>query len=233
MTKIVDNFVDEGFRVSLVETALFDGDLEIPHVDAPTEIIIPKGMVPFSVRERSHNFEDFVCFYEKDVNFREILTNTESFVDDLKRFPGVITPDCSLYVDAPLCVQICSIYLNRAVGYYLKQQGIYVIPNIRWGDERTFTREMFRDKVAFLGVDKHSIVSIGTYGQVKTAESKRIFREGLLVMLEELEPEVVLVYGSMPKKIFGVLEGRTKFIQYPDWTTRMKKEAAMRKEITK
>ena len=57
MTKIVDNFVDEGFRVSLVETALFDGDLEIPHVDAPTEIIIPKGMVPFSVRERSHNFD--------------------------------------------------------------------------------------------------------------------------------------------------------------------------------
>lgn len=71
-----------------------------------------------------------------------------------------------------------------------------MIPNIRWGDERTFTREMFRDKIAFLGVDKHSIVSIGTYGQVRTAESKRIFREGLLVMLEELEPEVVLVYGS-------------------------------------
>ena len=232
MAKTVENLVDEGFRVSLVETAFFDGDLEIPHIDAPKEIIVPKGMVPFSLRERSHNFEDFVCFYEKDVDFREILTNSESFVDDLKRFPGVITPDCSLYVDAPLCVQICSIYLNRAVGYYLKQQGIYVIPNIRWGDERTFTKEMFRDKVAFLGVDKHSIVSIGTYGQVKTAESKRIFREGLMVMLEELEPDVVLVYGSMSKKIFYGLEDKTKFIQYPDWTTRMKKEAAMRKEIT-
>ena len=39
-------------------------------------------------------------------------------------------------------------------------------------------------------------------------------------MLNELEPEVVLVYGSMPEKIFGGLENRAKFIQYSDWMTR-------------
>ena len=149
---------------------------------------------------------------------------TEDFADDLKRFPGIITPDCSLYVDAPLVVQLTSIYLNRAVGYYLRKQGLCVIPNIRWGDERTFTTEVFRDKVAFLGVDKHSIVSIGTFGQIKGAESKRIFRDGLIAMLEELEPETVLVYGAMPKSIFGDLHNRTKFIQYPDWITRIKNE---------
>lgn len=223
MAKKTENLVDEGFRVSLVETAYFDGDFEIPHIDAPDEIIIPKGMVPFSLRERSLRHEDFVCFYENDINFRKILTDTESFVDDLKRFPGIITPDCSLYIDAPLCVQICNVYLNRAVGAYLKQQGIYVIPNIRWGDERTFTCEIFREKLAFLGIEKNSIVSIGTYGQVKSAESKYIFRQGLVAMLEELEPKIVLVYGSMPKTIFQDLENKTKFIQYPDWISRMKK----------
>ena len=165
-----------------------------------------------------------MCFYEYDVNFREILINTEKYVDDLKRFPGIVTPDCSLYLDAPLCVQIADIYLNRAVGYYLSKQGIYVIPNIRWGDERTYTADFFGEKVAFQGVDKHSIVSIGTYGQIKTAESKRYFREGLEEMLKELEPEVVLVYGSMPDKIFGGLLDKTRFIQYPDWISRMKKK---------
>lgn len=233
MRKTANNLVDEGFRVSLVETAFFDGDLEIPHIDSSAEITIPKGMVPFSERERSHNYEDFVCFYEKDVNFREILINTESYVEDLKRFPGIITPDCSLYIDAPLCVQLFSIYMNRAIGHYFQKHGIYVIPNIRWGDERTFTREMFRDRVAFLGAEKHSIVSIGTYGQVRTAESKHIFREGLIVMLEELEPEIVLVYGSMPKKIFDGLEGKTRFIAYPDWTTRMKNESALKRDMEK
>lgn len=225
MAKSKENLVDEGLRVTLVETAFFDGDLEIPHINAPKDIVIPNGLVPFSLRERSQDYNDFVCLYEHDVNFREVLTHTEDLVCDLKRFPGVITPDCSLYVDAPLCVQLTNIYLNRAVGYYLQSKGLYVIPNIRWGDERTFTTEIFRDKVAFLGVDKHSIVSIGTYGQIKTSESKRLFREGLIAMLDELEPEVVIVYGSMPDKIFHGLLDKTKFIPYPDWTTRMKSKS--------
>ncbi len=224
MGKKIENLVDEGFRISLVETAFFDGKFEIPHIDAPSEIKIPSGMVPFSLRERSQEKSDFVCFYEHDVNFREILTNTEDFVEELKQYPGIISPDCSLYIDAPLCVQIADIYLNRAVGYYLAQQGIYVVPNIRWGDERTYTSDFLGEKVAFQGVDKHSIVSVGTYGQIRTAESKRYFREGLVEMLNELEPEAVLVYGSMPKVIFGDLLSKTRFVQYPDWTTRMKRK---------
>ena len=90
MGKKVENLVDEGFRIGLVETVFFDGKFEIPHIDAPKEIIIPKGMIPFSIRERSIDKSDFVCFYEHDKNFREILTDTEDFVDDLKRYPGVI-----------------------------------------------------------------------------------------------------------------------------------------------
>ena len=77
--------------------------------------------------------------------------------------------------------------------------------------------------MAFLGVDKHSIVSIGTFGQIKSAESKRLFREGLVAMLEELEPETVLVYGSMSDAIFKDVVSKSRFFQYPDWTTRIKK----------
>ena len=55
MAKSKENLVDEGFRVSLVETAFFDGKFEIPHINAPDEIIIPNGMVPFSIRERSQD----------------------------------------------------------------------------------------------------------------------------------------------------------------------------------
>jgi hypothetical protein len=31
----VESLIDEGLRVSLVETAFFDGELEIPHIDEP------------------------------------------------------------------------------------------------------------------------------------------------------------------------------------------------------
>lgn len=223
MTK-KETLVDEGFRISLVKTAFFDGKFEIPHIDAPEDIVIPDRLVPFSQRKRSIDKKDFVCFYEHDINFRAILTDTADYVNELKRYAGVISPDCSLYLDAPLCVQIASIYLNRAVGYYLRNQGIYVVPNIRWGDERTYTDELLGEKVAFQGVDKHSIVSIGTYGQIKSAESKRYFREGLIAMLAELEPEVVLVYGAMPNSIFCGLENKTEFVQYTDWIKLMKQK---------
>ena len=97
-----------------------------------------------------------------------------------------------------------------------------MICTTRWGDERTYTDELFGEKVAFQGVDKHSIVSIGTYGQIKTAESKRYFREGLQAMLDELEPRVVLVYGAMPDSIFHGLNAKTKFVRYQDWIKVMK-----------
>ena len=176
----------------------------------------------FQIEKEAVNIVTLFAFMKNDINFREILTDTEEYVGDLKRFPGIITPDCSLYIDAPLLVQIAGIYLNRAVGYFLSKQGIYTVPNIRWGDERTYTDEVFGEKVAFQGVDKHSIVSIGTYGQIQSAESKRYFREGLIAMLDELEPEVVLVYGSMPNKIFGDLMERTGFVRFDDWTTKVK-----------
>ncbi len=123
----------------------------------------------------------------------------------------------------PLCLQIANIYMNRAIGHHLQQQGLYVVPNIRWGDERTYTTSVLPEKVAFLGVEKHSIVSIGTYGCVRGEENRHHFRNGLIAMLDELEPEIVLVYGSMPKGIFQELETRTRFVQYPDWITSMKR----------
>lgn len=122
MSKKKLKLADEGFRVSLVETATFDGDFEIPYIEAPDKFIIPSGMVPFTLREKSENHSDFVCFYEHDTEFREIITDTEEYIDDLKRFPGIISPDCSLSLDAPLCVQIADIYLSRAVAHYLQKK---------------------------------------------------------------------------------------------------------------
>ena len=41
-------------------------------------------------------------------------------------------------------------------------------------------------------------------------------------MLDELEPEYVLVYGSMPDEIFANLMERTTFVQYKDWISKKK-----------
>ena len=220
----MQNFIiDDGFRADLVTEAVFDGTLEIPTIFKPSEFIIPEGMVPFSCRHRNTTQGDFIVFYEHDMRFTEILTATDRYIDEFRSFAGIVSPDCSLYRDMPLCLQIANIYMNRAIGHYLQMQGLYVVPNIRWGDERTYTTKVLPEKVSFLGVEKHSIVSIGTYGCIRGEQNRYHFHEGLIAMLDELEPEVVLVYGAMPDKIFHDLLTRTRFIQYPDWITRKKR----------
>ena len=153
---MLKNIIDDGFRPELVETALFDGTLEIPTIRKPDKMVIPKTMVPFSCRSRSNTKESFVAFYEHDIRFADVLTSTDEYLDDLKHFAGVVSPDCSLYRDMPLCLQIANTYMNRSVGHYLQTQGLYVVPNIRWSDERTYTTCCLPEKIAFLGVENRN-----------------------------------------------------------------------------
>ena len=185
--------IDDGFNAELVSNAFFDGLLEIPIIEKPQEIKIPSALIPFTQMKRSSTKSEAVHFYEHDKRFSDVLTCTKDLFPELAKFSAVISPDCSLYRDMPLCLQIANTYMNRAVGHYLQSKGIYVIPNIRWGDERSFTTVELPEKFAFLGAPKNSIVSIGTYGCIKSKENKDYFRKGLSAMLDELSPEVVLV----------------------------------------
>ena len=215
--------ITDGCNPELVKGAEFDGIFEIPVIKAPEIIALPKAMVPFSKRDRVIPSHYAVCEYENDIEFADLLRDPNKYAREFRKYQAVISPDASLYWDAPFAAQVVNKYRNHAIGYYLQKKGVYVIPNVRWGDERTYTTCMFSQPLAFLGVEKHSIVSIGTYGVVKTALEKQHFKAGLKAMIEYLEPRIVLVYGSMPKALFEEVEKKTVFYRYPDWTTYTKK----------
>ncbi len=218
--------IDDGFNAELVSDAFFSGLLEIPIIEKPKKIVIPSELIPFTQLTKSSSKSEAVHFYEHDKRFLDVLTCTKKFLPELSQFPAVISPDCSLYRDMPLCLQIANTYMNRAVGHYLQKNGIYVIPNVRWGDERSYSTSELPEKFAFLGVPKNSIVSIGTYGCIKSRENKFFFKNGLAAMIDELEPEVVLVYGGMPESIFGEFKHKTHFVNYPDWISTKKRRSA-------
>ena len=211
--------ITDGCNPEMVEGAEFDGILEIPIIKRPSQFKVPQGIVPFSRMDAVEPERFAVCEYENDRNFAELLRDPEPFVKELRKYQAFITPDASLYWDMPLAAQIVNKYRNHAIGYYMQSRGIYTIPNVRWGDERTYTTKVLPEKLAFLGVEKNSIVSIGSYGVVKSKQEKEHFRAGLESMLETLTPELVLVYGSMPEDIFMDYKSKTYFIQYPDWTS--------------
>ncbi len=220
MAKTKPTIIDDGFNAKLVETATFAGLLEIPTIKKPDKIIVPSSMIPFTKRRLSNNHSEALVFYEHDICFRDLLTAVDDYIDELSKFPVIVSPDCSLYVDMPLVLQIANTYLSRQIGHYLQTKGFYVVPNVRWGDERSYTRIISTEvPFAFLGVEKHSIVSIGTYGCSKTKEEIYNLREGLRAMLKELSPEVVLVYGAMPNAVFKEFLDSSQFIHYQDWTS--------------
>lgn len=212
--------LDDGCNPELILGTVLSGKLEIPLIKRPRHIFIPKSITPFSKLEKADINNDAIGFFEKDDLFSEILISPEKFINIFLSFKAIISPDCSLYWNAPLAVQITNLYRNRAIGSYYQKKGVNVIPLIRWGNELTYTNNYLPEKIAFLGVEKHSIVAIGSYGCIKTIEEKQHFKPGLEAMLKELEPQIVLVYGAMPQDVFEKYRYLTKFIQYPDWITR-------------
>ena len=210
--------IDDGMNPELVYGADFDGYYGIPIIKKPEQIIIPSRIVPFTKLAKAEMFEDAIANYEMDQHFSDILKNPVEYVD-LLREHIFISVDCSLYRNAPYAAQVTNVYRSRAIGSYYQRQGVYVIPQVRWGNSLTYTTKIFPERVAFLGVEKHSIIAIGSYGCSQTRDDKYHLKAGLEAMLETLEPVVVLVYGSMPKKVFDDYKTTTQFVHYPDWTT--------------
>ena len=218
--------ITDGCNPELVDGARFDGILEIPVIERPGKLMVPAGMVPFSKMDRVDDPRRFaVCEYELDVNFADLLRDPDAHVKELRKYQAFVTPDASLYWDMPLAAQVVNKYRNHAVGRYMQSKGIYTIPNVRWGDERTYTCDFLPEPLAFLGVERHSVVAVGSYGVVKTADERRHFKAGMAAMLDWLEPEVVLVYGSTPEDLFEGFLDRSEFVKYPDWTSHVRRGA--------
>ena len=183
------------FHAFLVKDARYEGDLEMPCIES--EDVVPNDVIKFSKAVRSKEYDNFVHFYEDDVNFERIWNNSNRYLPILRKFDGVITPDFSLYRDMPLVMQQWNTYRSRAIGHWLQTNGITVIPNVRFSDERSF---------AFCcdGISKGSTIAIGSHGCIKGRIDRMYFKQGLEYVIHKLEPQRIVVYGKAPDDIFGV-----------------------------
>ncbi len=199
---------DDGFQSYLVEGATFIGNPSMPALMDLKNTQIPKDIIPFDKAKRAPNKRAYVHFYLHDTKFQSVLQCTSKYLDLLKQFDGVISPDPTLLIGQQDYLQQTNTYLNRAVAFYLQKNGIPVIPNVRWSDESSFA-------YCFTGVPKESIVSVSTHGCIHTREQKEVFKKGLSKMIEVLHPTNVIVHGKMPDYIFSEYKHLTRFHRYP------------------
>jgi hypothetical protein len=217
--RIRKTIFDDGFQAYLTEGATMVGAPGIPMLMDLNNAQVPYDMIPFSKAKKCSNKRQYVHFYMHDKEFSLVLTATKHYLNLLKLYDGVITPDCTMSIGQSSCLLQANTYMNRAVGFYLQKNGIPVIPNIRWSDERSFD-------YCFLGVPTGFMVSVSTHGCITSREERSMFKSGLDAMLNTLHPEAVLVHGYMPDEIFGEYVSDVPFHRYASQFERTHKKKA-------
>ena len=181
------------FNAFLVTLATYAGVFEFPRIKPVRDI--PNRLIAFSKAISCKDYDQWIHFFEDDYLFERLWRNPAKYLELLKKYKGVILPDFSLYRDMPLAMQIWNIYRSRAIGHWLQVNGVKVIPNIRFGDRRTY-------RICCDGIERYSVIAIGTHGTLKHKDDREIFLTGLEVVVNRLKPSAIVVYGCTPEKYF-------------------------------
>ena len=141
-----------------------------------------------------------VCFYYDDYKFMSAWRDPDKYVERLRKFKAVVSPDFSLYTDFPRVLQILSCYRRQWCGAYWQSLGLDVIPDVVWGDRKSFD-------YCFLGIPKGGTVAVSTVG-VKSDRDWNgkvgdMFRDGYNEMMKRLQPSTILFYGDMIEGLEG------------------------------
>ena len=139
--------------------------------------------------------ENYIAhFYYDDYKFISAWREPDKYLEKLRRFKAVVSPDFSLYTDFPRSLQILSCYRRQWCGAYWQYLGIDVIPDVVWGDKESF-------KFCFEGIPKGGTVAVSTVGVKNDIEWNNklndMFLAGYNEMLKRIEPETILFYGDL------------------------------------
>lgn len=132
------------------------------------------------------NTQHGVHFFVDDYRFNAIYNNPEKSLEKYSQYAFLLTPDFSTYADMNLWRQLESVAKNRWCGAYWQSKGLIVIPTISWSTPSSYD-------FCFDGVEKNSIVAIGMIG---CKNSRLNFMRGYNTMLEKIQPEAIICYGT-------------------------------------
>lgn len=157
---------------------------------------IPEDLIGFNYAKTSAEKHCGIHFYIDDYQFERIWNYPKKYVDILKQYDCILSPDFSLYMDMTMPIKIWNIYRSRQIGAYFQSKGIRVIPTISWAEPETYA-------FCFQGIPKHSIVSVSTVGVKEDKNALRVWLDGMDEMIKQIEPSTILVYGGELEYEYG------------------------------
>ena len=126
-----------------------------------------------------------VHFFTYDWKFEEVYAKPDIALEKIDHYYALLTPEFSMYYNMPLALKIYSVFKNRWCGAFWQNQGLKVIPTITWSEDSY--------DFCFEGIEKGCIVAVTTY--TRGLEKDR-FMPGYNLMLEKVEPSLIVCYGD-------------------------------------
>ena len=181
-----------------------EGEFDIPCI--LPEPYVKAEYIPFHMAgsEWYKRDEKGIHFFISDYRFTNLWVRKEKYRDMLKQFKVVMSPDFSPFYDWPIMVQRWNHYRKHVIGAWMQSIGCRVYPTITWNDERSY-------KWCFDGEPFRSTVCVSNVGVNKRKEDKLLFMRGYDKMMEVLEPETIIFYGSVPPECTGNIIPLTPF----------------------
>lgn len=172
------------YDVNLEDTA---GKYQMPIVKPVNHI--PTDLLSFNYMLSSDKYEKGIHFFVDDYQFERLWKNPYKYIDNLKKYDCVLTPDFSLYREMPVANQLWNVYRSRLIGYILQQNGLTVIPTLQWCDKASY-------EFCFDGLGQGGTVAISTIGVKQDETAKELFFKGMDKAMEILKPDCVINYGG-------------------------------------
>ena len=190
---------DKGYNLDLVSRfdCGRDGFPKLPTADAnPAEL---QGF-NYAKSTPSEQKRGKGChFFIDDYQFERLWNSPAQYLDVLRGYDCVLTPDFSLYMDMPDPMQQWNRYRSAALGKYWADNGLSVVPTLSWAQPSSYA-------FCFKGIPKRSTVATSTVGVARDKDAQEAWRDGMREAMKRLEPSRVLLYGKNIGFDFGGCE---------------------------
>lgn len=101
------------YNLDLYDPYETDGPFEMPVIKKTLHM--PNELIGFNEAISSKHYQSGIHMFIDDYQFERIWNTPERYVNVLKQYDCVLTPDFSLYMDMPRAMKVWNIYRSRSI----------------------------------------------------------------------------------------------------------------------
>ena len=170
--------------------AIFDGvgEYDIPVIEPDSPQV--DNWISFNYAKGCEEPEIHgIHFFIDDYQFVRVWKQPDTYLDMLRKFQAVCT-------DFPKTIQLYNHYRKHWLGAYWQMNGIRVIPTISWADRDSY-------EWCFAGEPEGYTVAVSSVGTQGSQETRQLFLNGYREMMTRLQPQTIIMYGTVPDECQG------------------------------